>query len=76
MTGATFVFLPLPISGTVGDRRHGLRSYDVVLEFLEFAESDGLRHAVFGDDEVLAGEPLDQVAVLVLDDDVLDHQLT
>ncbi len=38
-------------------------------------ETDGLRHAVFGDREILGGQAFDGIAVLVLDHDGLDDQL-
>ena len=42
---------------------------------LELAEADGLRHAVFSDDEVLRCQALDILAALVLDRDCFDDQL-
>ncbi len=39
------------------------------------AEANGLRNAVFGEGEVLRGEAVDEVAVLVLDNDGLDDEL-
>ena len=61
----------------------GCRPRDVVavpagrdlVQLLEFAEADGLRHAVLGDREVLGRQPFDRLAVLVLHGDGLDHQL-
>jgi hypothetical protein len=51
--------------GRLGSRFHGL----------VFAETDGLRRAVFGDGEVLGGQAFDGLAVLVFDRDCLDNQL-
>ena len=52
--------------------RSGLRS---LVQVLKLAEADGLRHAVLGDGEILGGQALDGIAVLVLDSDCLDDQL-
>ena len=44
-------------------------------QLLKLAEVDGLRHAVFGDREVLGRQTFDGLAVLVVDRHDFDHQL-
>ena len=46
-----------------------------LVQLLEFAEADGLRHAVFGNREIFRRQPLYRLAVLVLHRHRLDHQL-
>ena len=46
-----------------------------LVQLLEFAEADGLRHSVLGNREILGRQPLHRLPVLVLHRHRLNHQL-